>query len=111
MGDRDELKALLALGIIASVGIIFQLKASHISIVAWSPANPAIKPLLSIAKDEILGAFSVYVVLLSFALGFEDIGRERLGERFELFANVIFVVGDATLLLAFVIYTIRIFWV
>ena len=107
--DKDELKAILALGIIAGIGIIYQLEASHVSIVQWTPRPAWFKEWAFLGKGGVLFAFTTYIFVATFALGLEYFeGSEGVTHWLHRAADFLFFVGALSLIALAVGVTIRV---
>jgi hypothetical protein len=107
--NSDELRALLALGVIAGIGIIFQLETSHLSILSHlHPTSLAVETFWWFTKFSVLIVFSLYIVILVLALGFADIeGGQGTSDSLAWFARGIFIIGGFSLILALVAFVVR----
>lgn len=107
--DDDELKALLAIGILAGFALLFQLEATHISIVTWLPANPSMRALLSFSKFVVLGLFGLYIATFTMALGFSSVGgMERIAKGLKYWTDIVFAIGGFFLFFLFIVYLARV---
>ena len=109
--DDRELKALLALGIIAAVGIIYQLEATHVTVAHWATPSPAIRETLRYLKFSTLVIFAGYIALLSFSLSFNFMGDEwakSARESLGYFADLVFSAGALSLGITIFAYVYRV---
>ncbi len=97
--QSDQMKALLAFGMIAGLLALFQLQKLSFPFLNLKPLSPFMADLESVCEAAILGAFSTYIALLTLVVGFDRRGRfsrvlsilERVGNAFFAFGGLAFV--------------------
>ena len=97
---KDEVRVIIALGILASILVYDQLKAGNIGLIASQPVTAPIYPVVAFLIVLELFMLSMYLLFLTVALGLDvfdmaDRGKNLLKE----FADIYFGIG-AVLLLA-----------
>ena len=86
---REELKALLALGVLASLAVLLQLGAQGVRFFVSAPPSSSIAFWEALFQDTTLASFGLYIGFLALALGFDTF------QSFEVAARELKWIGDA----------------
>jgi hypothetical protein len=107
---KDEVKALVALGVIASLAVLLQLWASGLTFFRLPP-NPKLGGDEFFVAELVMYSFGTYTVFLALALGMEQYKSLKVaGDAiFRRTANFMFMTGGIFLMLFALLFFVRIF--
>jgi hypothetical protein len=107
--NDDELKALLALGVVASLAGLFQLYLSGAKFFDLKPVSPLMNDLELGTEILVLVAFAGYILGMTLALGFQRFEKmKRVTYWLRLVADGVFVGGAVLLVVLAFVYLLRI---
>ncbi|MDE1852581.1 MAG: hypothetical protein KGI38_02405 [Thaumarchaeota archaeon] len=93
---EDEVKTVVALGVVGSILVYFQLRQAHAPVLPI--ARPVVSPLTPIIHGLVnidLFLFSVYLLFLIVALGVNILPRfHRSAQRWKEYADAYFLLGS-----------------
>ena len=104
----DELKALLAFGVISSFAVIFELSNFGVFEALFGQAPSIIIPIEWVTLGVDATLFALYVVLLTLALAFDSFQTLRgLSKKLESASNASFLAGALGLFPVGLVFVIR----
>ncbi len=105
----DELRALLALGIIASLAVLFQLTDAGIRFLPLPPPTDFEISAEVWSEVLVLGLFALYAMGLTLALGLKEFKTTaEWSGRVKRVSDLLYLLGSFSLILLLAVYIFRI---